>query len=258
MGYVISLMNEKGGVGKSSLTFSVASLLASEGNKVLIVDMDGQMANLTYIAGIKKSDAMLSMYDALVKGEEIGNCVVPSLKNKNLFIVPAGTAMADALTSVKLSRMKKLIKDVKNLYDYVFIDVSPSPDWKHALTLAVADYVCIVMLPDVMSLEANMGIVDSILEVKDSINPNLNVAGILLNQFDGRTNLAKAVKEQADTMANTFHTKVFDTRIRKTVTMSESIYYHCGVSEYAPKADVSSDVNAFVNELVSVVGVSTP
>ena len=253
MGYGISLINEKGGVGKSSLTFSTAWHLAAQGKKVLMIDMDGQTANLTYIAGIEKRDGMPSMYDCLVRGSDIASCVLPVNGRDGLFIVPADTAMADAMTTVKLSRMKKVIQSVRQAYDYIFVDVSPSPDWKHALTLGTADYVCIVMLPDVMSLEANTGIVESILDVKDGINPSLKVAGIVMNQFDGRTNLGKAVKMQADSMAQALDTHLFGTMIRKTVKMPESVYYHAGITQYEPRSEISADIAAFTEELVSAV-----
>lgn len=249
MGKVIALMNEKGGVGKSSLTYSCAWLLAEQGSKVLIVDMDGQMANITYMSGVSVKEDQLTMNDILLHQKEYKDSVVQIRDDFPLYLIPATTAMADAMTSAKLSRMKKIFQDIKQEYDYVFLDVNPSPDWKHALTLSVLDYVGIVMLPDVMSLEANVGIVDSITEIGAAMNADLKVLGIILNEYNNRTNLAKAVQEKAHQMADQLKTKVFTSTVRKGVVMGESVSAREGVTSYAPKSAVADDIRNLVEEL---------
>lgn len=251
MGKVIALMNEKGGVGKSSLTYSSAWLLAESGKKVLIVDMDGQMANVTYISGVETDDSTATMNDVLLHNVDVKKSVlqVNSESELPLYIIPANTTMADAMTTAKISKIKKVVKELKDEFDYIFFDVNPAPDWKHALTLSVVDYVGIVMLPDVLSLEANVGIVDSITEIKDGVNPGLKVMGIILNQYNSRTNLGKAVQANAEKMAEYLDTKVFDTKIRKAVVMGESVSSHKGVTSYAPKSDVAGDIIMFVREM---------
>ena len=251
MGTIISLMNEKGGVGKSSLTYSCAWRLAEQNYKVLIIDMDGQMANVTYISGIQLTDDMKTMNDVLMRNLNIKDAIleIEDSPYNQLFIVPATAIMADAMTTAKISKMKKALKDIRDNFDYIFLDVNPSPDWKHALTLSVLDYVGIVMLPDVLSLEANMGIIESIEEVQEEVNPKLKVLGLILNQYDGRMNLSKAVKEKAGQMANYLNTKVFDTTIRKAVVMGESAADHKGITGYAPKSDIAGDITSLVSEI---------
>lgn len=250
---IISLINEKGGVGKSSITYSCAWELAREGCRVLIIDMDGQTANISYIAGVS-TEGCITMYDVLVKGSHMKDAVIRVAKAGDMVldIIPANVMMADAMNTVKITKMKSAVKEVADDYDYIFIDVNPSPDKRHALTLAVCDHIGIIMLPDVLSLEANTGIIESVEEVKDGINTGLNIAGIILNQYDGRTNLSKAVCKRAEKMADYLNTSVFRASIRKSVVMGESASAHVGVTEYAPRAEISRDMRQFTEELKEV------
>lgn len=253
MGKIIALMNEKGGVGKSSITYSCAWALAERKKKVLIIDMDGQMASITYLSGVKRDDDTLTMSDVLLRNKPIGKAIMKVSDDLELYIVPSTSAMADAMVTAKISRMRKVFDDIRDEYDYIFFDVNPSPDWKHALTLSIADYVGIIMLPDVLSLEANMGIVDSIVEVKSNSNSDLQVLGIIMNQFNKQTNLAKAVEDKASEMAEHLNTCVLRTKVRKAVAMGESAKAHVGITKYAGKSDVAGDIIQLVDEIEQIV-----
>lgn len=257
MGIVLSLMNEKGGVGKSTVTYSVAWWMMKLGFKVLIVDMDGQKANISYLAGVSVDENTPTMRDVLSGVEYMQNAVKPvaEYKSGSLSLIPAGFNLSYIPPSAKIAKMKDVVADVKDAYDFIFFDVNPSPDWRHALTLAVLDYIAVIMMPDVMSLEANSGIFDSILEVKGSFNPDLKVLGFLMNQYEGQTNLAKAVLEKTEEMAAYYKTEVFGTAIRKSVQMAESAVLHKGVTDYASKSPAACDVRAFVDELLQKLGV---
>ena len=252
MGKTIALMNEKGGVGKSSVTYSVAWCLAEQGKKVLIVDMDGQMASITYLSGVETNDDTLTMYDVLLRNKDADDAVLRVSDELELYIIPSTNAVADTMTTAKISRMKKVIQGLRAEYDYIFFDVNPSPDWKHALTLSVSDYVGIVMLPDVLSLEANMGIVDSIEEVQANSNSNLKVLGIIMNQFNTQTNLAKAVEDKASAMAEHLQTSVLKSKIRKAVSMGESASAHVGITAYAGRSDIANDIKSLTCEIEDI------
>ena len=256
MGKVISLMNEKGGVGKSALTFSCAWELSKKGKRVLIIDLDGQTANVTYLAGVAVNENTETMVDVFTKRISIRNIVkrVPKADSfQVLDIVPANVNLTGISQTSKISVMKHAIREILDDYDYIFIDVNPSPDWRHALTLSVLDFVCVVMKPDVMSLEANDGIFDSIDEVKESINPNLKVLGFVVNCFDPRTRIGSSVVEKANEMAEYYNTCVFGTKIRNAVAFSESAISKMGVTDYSPKSLVAEDLRQFVNELEKAV-----
>ena len=253
MCHVISFMNEKGGVGKSTITFSVAWYLHDIGKRVLIIDMDGQKANISYLACLDISESVLTMQDILMRNIDADKVIQHVAKSDNegcLDIIPASVSMVSLLQTVKISRMKKVIQDVKKNYDFVFIDVNPSPDWRHALTLSVLDGICIVMLPDILSLEANVGIFESIDEVKSSINSDLRIIGFVINKYDSRTNLSKAVVDKAMAMANYHDTIIFDTKIRKAVSVGESAISHVGITNYAAKSAVSEDMQNLAKEFI--------
>lgn len=246
MGKVITFINEKGGIGKSSCCFNTAWEM-SKNKKILIIDMDGQRANITFFCGVKKEDGMKTIFDVLSAGVSMSDCIV-SVK-KNLDLLPANSVVSQLGSNLKVIRMIKAIKEIEADYDYIFIDVNPTPNWSHALALSASNYIIIPMLPDIASLEANNGIAESIEDIKFTANPNIKVLGILFNKNDNRTNLSKEVDAVANKMAKNLDTIVFKTKIRNGVAASENVSVHKGVTEYNKRASVSNDFVDFVKEL---------
>lgn len=249
---VIAIMNEKGGVGKSAVTYSIAWCLAEGGAKVLLIDMDGQNANLSYLANVPSDINVKTMVDVLLKKLPIRDAV-QEVDTKDLsgsiHMIPANTDMAMLSSTAKISTMKKVIRDIASDYDYIFLDVSPAPDWKHALVLSVVDVVYVLMLADVVSLEANSGILDSIEEVQSSTNSALKLGGFIFNQFDGRLNITKAVMKKMDSLTKELGVDVVPYTIRKSVAMQEAAVRHEGVTSYAKKSNIASDIEALTDEL---------
>lgn len=252
MGKVISFINEKGGVGKSSVCFNVAWCYAEQGKKVLLLDLDGQRANLTYIAGIKKTPETVTMYDVLASGVNVKKSVL--IVEDNLHIIPAtvDVAQLDKRNS-RIEDMRKAVDGLRPFYDFIFIDVSPTPNRGHALALAAADGVIIPMLPDITSLEANMGVIESIRLTKKEVNPSLNVLGIVMNKYTLRARLSIDVAETANKMAAAVKSKVFDTKIRQGVAMAENVGQHIGVTAYAPKSKPANDIINLCKEIEEVI-----
>ncbi len=246
MGKTITFINEKGGIGKTSCCFNLAWEIANR-KKVLMIDLDGQRANLTYFCGHKKPDDLLTMFDVLKRGKDIRDVIV-EVKD-GLFLVPATVDVSSLDQAAKVSSMKKVIRDIAPAYDYIFIDVSPTPNWGQYLALSSSDFAIVPMLPDITSLEADNGIIETVEEVKDSSNPNLVVLGLLFNRNDNRTNLSKQVKMMAEKMANKLETKVFETKIRNSVLLGENVYYHVGITEYDSKSAVAGDIKALAAEI---------
>lgn len=252
MANVIAYINEKGGVGKSSVCFNVAWCFAEQGKKVLLIDLDGQRANLTYICGIKKAPETITMYDVLTAGVNVKKAVL--VVEDNLDIIPATVDVA-ALdgNNNRLEDMKKAVDVLRPFYDYIFIDVSPTPNRGHALALAAADGVIIPMLPDITSLEANMGVIESIRLAKKETNPALKVLGVVLNKYTLRTLLSTKVTATADKMAAALGAKVFKTKIRQGVAMAENVGQHIGVTAYAPKSKCADDITNLCDEIKEVL-----
>lgn len=247
MAKVVTFINEKGGVGKTSTCFNSAWELARTGKKVLCIDLDGQNANLTFFAGVNKDAPLPGMVEVLKNGLSVSKAILNVCPN--LDIIPAGQEVINLDMSAKLTRFRKAKQDVGGIYDYVFIDVPPQPGWSHFLSLSVSDYAVIVMLPDIASLEGNKGILETIEEIQATSNTELHMLGMLFNKNDNRTCMARQVYEAATGMAKHYRTKVFETKIRNAVVLGENLTSHKGITEYAPNSPAADDVRSFVNEL---------
>ncbi|WP_405326679.1 MULTISPECIES: ParA family protein [Ruminobacter] len=246
---IVTFIAEKGGTSRSSVVFSSSWLLAAKGKKVLIIDMDGQAANVSYYAGVNKTPDMHTLVD-LFKGVDIKDTIV-NIK-ENLDIIPANAELTNLGQTAKLSVLKKAVRSIPE-YDYVFIDVNPTPGWTHFLSLSVSDSAIIVSLPDVACLKANEGILESIDEIQNSSNPNLELLGILFGKNENRTSMAQQVHEFAESMAQRAGTTVFNASIRNSVVMGELVAAHKGISDYAPKSPVAGDFDEFVHELLAKI-----
>lgn len=252
MAKTIAFINEKGGVGKSSLCLNTAWCLAEQGKKVLMVDLDGQRANLTFFAGIEKPNGTLTMYDVLADGMDIREVVLTV--EDNLDIIPATVDVSglDKL-DVDPAEMKRAVGVLEPFYDFIFIDVSPSPNQRHGLALAAADGLILPMLPDVASLEANMGMVETIELAKATVNPSLKVYGIVFNRYTWRASLSRQVASITKEMAEAMSTRVFKSTIRQAVVLSENIGQSMGITAYAGKSPAADDVRNFCEELKEVL-----
>lgn len=250
----IVFINEKGGIGKTSACFNLGWELSNMGKKVLMIDMDGQEANLTFFCDAPKEN-IFTMLDILDKKSDvcIKDAIVPI--KENLDLIPANVDVVDigeASTKDVLSQlrlMKKSILQMKEIYDYVFIDVSPTPNWSHGLALSCVDHAIVIMLPDITSLQASNGVIDSINEVKEDSNPTLSVLGLLLNMSEGRTNLAKEVTALSDELAENLRTTVFNQKLKRLVAFQECVYAHTGVTDYAPKSEAALEIKSLAIEV---------
>ena len=251
MATVITYINEKGGTGKTSICMNVGWELANRGNKVLLLDIDGQKSNLTYFIG-KTEEAKKSLYDVLQNNIPVKD-VILSVK-ENLDIIPATLPVTDlSPTIAPLKKVRPIIKELREDYDYIMIDVNPSPQWSHYLALSVSDYVQIIMLPDAASLPAGDGMIDSIEDVQDSSNADLKTLGILFNMNDETTVIGREVRNVAKEYADRLNSKVMKTKIRRAVPMREYVATHIGVTDYAPRSAVANDIRSLVDETESAV-----
>ena len=248
---IIAFINEKGGIGKTSCCFNVGWEMAKRGLRVLMIDMDGQRANLTFFCGVEKQEDTLTMFNVLLGGKDMNDAIVNV--RDNLDIVPATSVTASLSQEAKIGRMKRALNAQRENYDFIFIDVNPTPNWSHVLALSSADYCMIPMLPDITSLEANRGIAESIDEVRETTNENLKVLGLVFNKNNNNTNLSKGVAKSADAMAMALDTKVFNTRVRNAVVLSENVVIHAGITDYSPDSNAAKDIISLTDEILSEV-----
>ena len=234
---IITFINEKGGVGKTSVCFNVAWELSKRGLKILMIDMDGQKANLSFFAGVNKDSEISTMLDVFKKND----------------IVPADSGVANLDMSAKVSKFRKELETVRASYDFIFIDVNPAPGWGHYLSLSISDYAVVVMLPDIASLEGNKGILETIEEIQETNNSQLKILGIVFNKNNDRTVLARQVADVAKKISVQHQTKIFETKIRNSVIMSENLISHQGVTDYAPSSAVAEDLRNLTDEILNGV-----
>ena len=253
MAKIITFIAEKGGTTRSSCLFSTSwemckrNLEKKNKKKILILDLDGQEANITYYAGIKKNEDMLTIVDVF-RGKNIKDTILEV--REGLDIIPANADLTNLGQTAKLSVLKKALKEIDEEYEYIFIDVNPTPGWTHFLSLSVADGAVIVALPDIACLKANEGIMDSIEEIQEASNPKLKVYGILFGKNENRTSMARQVREVAAKMAERADASLFKSTIRNAVVMGELVAAHVGVTDYAPNSPVADDIRSFTDEII--------
>lgn len=236
MSRFIAVFNQKGGVGKTTTNVNLSACLAKKGKKVLVLDIDPQ-GNTTSGFGINKKELTTSIYDVLINGTDI-NDVIINTNFENLYIVPSNVELAGA--EIELTRnedrelsLKKAIEKIKDKYDFVFIDCPPSLGLLTINALVAVDSVLIPIQCEYYALEGVSQLMDTIKLVKRSLNPQLEIEGVVLSMFDGRTNLSIQV---VDEVKNYFKGKVYTTIIPRNVRLAEAPSYGIPIIDYDPKS----------------------
>lgn len=236
MGKVIAITNQKGGVGKTTTSVNLSACIANSGKKVLLIDMDPQ-GNASSGLGIDKDSLELCIYDVLINGMTMNDVIVPTALKK-LKIAPASIDLAGAgVELVNLPKrehiLKKALKEIRDDYDFIFIDCPPSLDLLTLNALTAADGVLIPIQSEFYALEGVSQLLNTVNLVKKSLNEKLEIEGVLLTMFDGRTNLSIQV---ADEVKKFFTTKVYKTIIPRNVRLSEAPSYGEPIIIYDPRS----------------------
>ena len=240
MGKVIALVNQKGGVGKTTSSINLAASLGYLKKRVLLVDLDPQ-GNATTGVGIEKSDYDKSMYELLKGDAEIGDVIIKT-KFKNLYIIPATINLAGVdfeliekhnqdSTFVKGSQLKKHLDEVKDQFDYIIIDCPPSLGVLTTNALTAANSVIIPIQCEFFALEGVMQLLNTIILAQKNINPTLGIEGVLLTMLDCRTNLGLEVVED---IKSYFKESVYDTIIPRLIKLAEAPSHGKPIIAYAP------------------------
>lgn len=230
MSQTIAILNQKGGVGKTTTTVSLAAYLGKLGKTVLIIDADPQ-GNATSGLGLEKKEIKRTTYSVLSKDTALAEAIIQT-RVKNVSIVPSNSDLAALETDIsgdsdKFVRMKSAIASVQ--FDFILIDCPPSLGLLTISSLVAADWLLIPVQAEFYAMEGLGQLLDVYQRIKKSINPDLAIIGILVTMFDSRTGLSGQVKDQLNVH---FESLVFDTIIPRNVKLAEAPSFGLAISEY--------------------------
>lgn len=222
MGKIVSITNQKGGVGKTTTAVSLGYGLAEEGKKVLFVDIDPQ-ANGTSSFGINKRNITRSVYEVLIGECDVTQAIMPTIY-KNVDVLPTNMNLAGAeIEMVSMDNRESLLKTalnkIRHRYDFIIIDCPPSLSLLTLNALNASNSVIIPLQPEYLALEGVSQLVNTVKLVKSRYNPNLYIEGVLLTMYDGRLNVTLQV---AGEVKRYFGDKVYKTAICRNVRLSEA------------------------------------
>ena len=251
MGKIISVANQKGGVGKTTTTVNLSTILAKKGKKVLLIDADPQ-GNATSGLGVEKQ-VEFSVYDVLVNDTEIEQ-TLQSTSIKNLVVCPSNINLAGAeveLVSMmsREQRLKEKLEVIKEKFDYILIDCPPSLGLITLNAFTASDSVLIPVQCEYYALEGLGQLLNTINLVKKHLNKDIEIEGALLTMYDIRTNLSNQVVKE---VKKYFNEKVYKTVIPRNVRLSEAPSFGMPITIYDPRSKGAKSYEKFAKEFLKI------
>ena len=236
MGRTIAIANQKGGVGKSTTAINLSSCLGEMGQKVLTIDMDPQ-GNTTSGMGVEKNEVENTIYELLLGESKLEDCIIP-LNFDNLSLIPSNVNLAGAEIELigvedKEFILKNAIDQVRDQYDFIIIDCPPSLNMLTINAMTTADTVLVPIQCEYYALEGLSQLIHTINLVKERLNPDLRIDGVVFTMYDSRTNLSMQVVENVKQNLNQ---KVYNTLIPRNIRLAEAPSYGMPINMYDPKS----------------------
>ncbi len=252
MGKIIAVVNQKGGVGKTTTTVNLGAYLAEAGKEVLLVDLDPQ-ANATSGLGIEHQKLEAGVYEALL-GQKPLYSVIKRTVQPHYSVAPATVALAGAgIEMVALEnrefRLALMLEELRSEYDYIIVDGPPSLGLLTVNSLVAADEVLIPIQSEYYALEGLGQLLETVQLVRDNLKPSLNIMGAVVTMFDRRNKLSGAVLEE---LKKFFPGKIFDSVIPRSVKLAEAPSYGRSILHYDPKSSGAKAYESLAQEVIAL------
>lgn len=250
MGKIIAIANQKGGVGKTTTSINLSSCIAAKGKKVLVVDIDPQ-GNTTSGYGVEKNDLENTIYELMLGDCSIEDCIIKDVI-ENVSILPSNVNLAAAeIELIGVEKKEYILKNeidwVKDRYDYIIIDCPPSLSLLTVNAMTTADSVLVPIQCEYYALEGLSQLIHTVNLVKERLNPDLEMEGVVFTMYDSRTNLSAQVVEN---VKSHLKQKVYRTVIPRNIRLAEAPSYGQPINIYDPKSAGAESYLSLADEVI--------
>lgn len=251
MGRIIAIANQKGGVGKTTTSINLSACIAAKGKKVLVIDIDPQ-GNTTSGYGIEKNDLENTIYELILGDCSIEDCILKEVM-PNISILPSNVNLAAAeIELIGVEKKEYILKNevdwVKDRYDFIIIDCPPSLNLLTVNAMTTADSVLVPIQCEYYALEGLSQLIHTINLVKERLNPDLEMDGVVFTMYDSRTNLSSQV---VDNVKSHLSQKIYNTLIPRNIRLAEAPSYGKPINLYDPKSAGAESYMSLAEEVIN-------